>query len=229
MICCLESPFNDAQSSYYSQVVTDEKLLDKDSHKKKTGGSLYPGLRRTPHGPPADHPVPNDKIGNNHTNNNNTNTNSGLISVTVPPGVLPGQEIHVQRPDGGHGLVEVVVPPGMKEGSVFYVKAPPPVEESSSSNQQQQQQPQSQQQYQPPSSSPMVPVDNANAPSSNGDFANCLLDNNDNNAAKPSIVWAKQGKRYRSGFWKYVLEMHAVLLAHYLFIGASSWCNMHDE
>lgn len=109
MICCLESPFNDAKSSYYSQVSTDEKLLPGDEHNKKGGSSSYPGMRRTPHGPPAA-----------------SSNMDGLISVTVPPGVLPGQEIHVQRPDG-NGLVEAVVPPGMKEGSVFYVKAPPSV------------------------------------------------------------------------------------------------------
>ena len=115
MICCLETPFTDSKRSYYSQVAVDEKLLP-DSQKN---GRSYPGLRRTPLGPPA---PPSSII-----NNNNNHTEQGLIAVTVPPGVLPGQEIHVRRPDGKAGLVEVVVPAGMKEGSVFHVKAPPPL------------------------------------------------------------------------------------------------------
>lgn len=113
----------DAKSSYYSQVATDEIPLDKEAANKTGSVSLYPGMRRTTHGapPPLDHPpVPNGMVADYRYD--------GLISVTVPPGVLPGQEIHVRRPDGNGGLVEVVVPPGMKEGSVFYVKAPPPVE-----------------------------------------------------------------------------------------------------
>jgi len=176
MFCCLESPCSDPQSAYYSQVATDEKLLDKNEvDKKGAGASSYPGLRRKPHGPPADFPVPPERMGNRPFINN------GLISVTVPPGTLPGQEIHVRRPDGT-GLVEAVVPAGMQEGSVFHVQAPPIMNPLQLHSQPPQ--------YQPPAAGPSsapTASTGVGAPPPKGDFTNCLLDDNANaHARSPS-------------------------------------------
>ena len=41
------------------------------------------------------------------------------FSVTVPPGVLPGQALHVQI--GGH-VVAVQVPPGTAPGTILHVE-----------------------------------------------------------------------------------------------------------
>ena len=54
--------------------------------------------------------------------NKNGNNDSSLIQVTVPPGVLSGQKIHVVAPDGR--IIEAVVPPDMSAGSSFIVRAP---------------------------------------------------------------------------------------------------------
>jgi hypothetical protein len=40
--------------------------------------------------------------------------------VTLPPGVSPGQEIHVQAPDGK--INAIVIPPGFGPGSTFTVE-----------------------------------------------------------------------------------------------------------
>ena len=40
--------------------------------------------------------------------------------VTLPPGVSPGQEIHVQAPDGK--VNAIIVPPGFGPGSTFTVE-----------------------------------------------------------------------------------------------------------
>jgi len=42
------------------------------------------------------------------------------VQVTLPPGVEPGQKIHVQAPSGR--LNEIIVPPGMGPGSSFTVE-----------------------------------------------------------------------------------------------------------
>ena len=43
-----------------------------------------------------------------------------LVQVTLPPGVSPGQKIHVQAPNGR--LNEITVPDGMGPGSTFTVE-----------------------------------------------------------------------------------------------------------
>ncbi|KAL7475670.1 hypothetical protein ACHAW6_001580 [Cyclotella cf. meneghiniana] len=55
-----------------------------------------------------------------------------VITVTLPPGVHPGDVIHVQAPDGR--LNAIIVPEGMGPGSTFTVEfaddlPPPPAEE----------------------------------------------------------------------------------------------------
>ena len=48
---------------------------------------------------------------------------SDVVHVTVPPGVSPGQTIHVTDGDGGR-VVSVIVPQGMAAGSEFLVQFP---------------------------------------------------------------------------------------------------------
>ena len=53
-----------------------------------------------------------------------------FVSVTLPPGVSPGDTIHVKAPDGR--LNAITVPPGFVTGDSFtveFVAAPPPKEE----------------------------------------------------------------------------------------------------
>jgi hypothetical protein len=47
-------------------------------------------------------------------------------TVTVPPGVRPGQAIHVMAPDGSGRLIEARVPQGLTAGSTFMVQPPSP-------------------------------------------------------------------------------------------------------
>jgi hypothetical protein len=51
-----------------------------------------------------------------------------LSLVTVPPGISPGQTIHVAHPDGSGRLIQAVVPPGITTGGKFMVRAPPSVQ-----------------------------------------------------------------------------------------------------
>lgn len=48
-----------------------------------------------------------------------------FLSVTVPPGVSPGQSIEVRAPDGSGRSVMAIVPQGMTPGSSFMVEFPP--------------------------------------------------------------------------------------------------------
>jgi len=54
-----------------------------------------------------------------------------ILSVTLPPGVSPGDTIHVQAPSGALNAIQV--PPGMGPGSSFTVEfmedAKPPTKE----------------------------------------------------------------------------------------------------
>ena len=43
-----------------------------------------------------------------------------LLTITVPPGAQPGQQIQIKAPDGR--VVAVTVPAGLQEGSQFQVK-----------------------------------------------------------------------------------------------------------
>lgn len=61
--------------------------------------------------PPLENPLQN--VSNQLSPKNN------LLSVTVPDGVNPGQEIRVSAPDGR--MITAVVPEGMKTGSTFMV------------------------------------------------------------------------------------------------------------
>lgn len=48
-----------------------------------------------------------------------------LCLVTVPPGISPGQTIHVAHPDGSGRLIKAVVPHGIITGGKFLVRGPP--------------------------------------------------------------------------------------------------------
>eukprot|EP00980_Cylindrotheca_fusiformis_P007093 scaffold1489_cov194-Cylindrotheca_fusiformis.AAC.3 len=109
MFCCGESPFSDAKAEYSKQVSSGAV-------------SSYPGQRRNVAKPAG--PLPSAMSPQKGNNSTQPSVDPCLISVTVPEGVLPGQEIHVRRPDGSGSLIEAVVPPGMITGSVFYVRAP---------------------------------------------------------------------------------------------------------
>jgi hypothetical protein len=113
MLCCFESPFSDAKSAYKEQVSTDVV-------------SSYPGQRRiiSKATAPQSQCVSSKNINATTLATQDQHNADVLISVTVPEGVLPGQEIHVKRPGGSGGLIEAIVPSGMKAGSTFYVRAP---------------------------------------------------------------------------------------------------------
>jgi hypothetical protein len=113
MLCCFDSPFSDAKSAYTEQASTDVV-------------SSYPGQRRSI----SKSTTPQSQSVSSQNQNATTLASQDqhnadvLISVTVPEGVLPGQEIHVRRPGGSGALMEAVVPSGMTPGSIFYVRAP---------------------------------------------------------------------------------------------------------
>jgi hypothetical protein len=107
MFCCLQSAYTDPQSAYNNQASSDVV-------------SGYPGQRREL-----------VKTGGNALSvappqqQQQQQQQGELISVTVPPGVYPGQTIHVSGPDGSGRLVQAVVPNGCTAGSTFMVQAPP--------------------------------------------------------------------------------------------------------
>lgn len=133
-------------------------MTGQKTEKKKLGGA-YPGQRRPHHNPHTPNESQFDKItgqavvhfkayggGNALTlvqqdgtaqpqsgGNAYGSTGSQYVQVTLPPGVVPGQEIHVQAPDGS--INAIVVPPGFGPGSTFTVEFAKPDEVAPTSKQ----------------------------------------------------------------------------------------------
>lgn len=122
MLCCFESTaFSGAESDGAKQSSTDAV-------------SSYPGQRRSTVIPTIplseDFSAQHDSI--SVLASEDKHHSDVLISVTVPEGMVPGQKVHVRRPDGVGELLEAVIPVGMTAGSIFYVRAPLKEEKSSS-------------------------------------------------------------------------------------------------
>ncbi|CAB9518857.1 expressed unknown protein [Seminavis robusta] len=126
-----------------TQVITDP-VTGETKTKKKNGGA-YPGQRGQQHAayqPPASAFVNGQATahfvsygGGNaltlmqpdgSTKPQHGGHASKLVKVTLPPGVVAGQTIHVKAPDGR--LNEIIVPNGFGPGSTFTVEFAPPNE-----------------------------------------------------------------------------------------------------
>ncbi|GKY92411.1 hypothetical protein MPSEU_000211700 [Mayamaea pseudoterrestris] len=133
-----------------STEVTTDPHTGQQKTKKRLGGA-YPGQRipqHSPYVPPASAFNNNQAVahfvayggGNALTlvqSDGNAAPQVGkyqpeYIQVTLPDGVIAGQTIHVQAPDGR--LNAIIVPPGMGAGSTFTVEFAPPEAAAGSSS-----------------------------------------------------------------------------------------------
>jgi hypothetical protein len=186
-------------------------VTGKTTEKKRLGGA-YPGQRRPHHNPYTPNDSQFDKLtgqavvhfkayggGNALTLVKQDGTSqpqsggpfpgassSQFVQVTLPPGVMEGQEIHVQAPDGK--VNAIIVPPGFGPGSTFTVEFAQPDEVAPTK-----------QSYDPPTYQAEVYDSNVNSINTNFDntpVAHAEPVNNNNHSSADDGFASGFGKRY---------------------------------
>jgi hypothetical protein len=90
--------------------------------------STYPAMRRPidnlPKGPPSDKVL--IRTGGNALQavSRQTLEHNGLMAVSVPESLVPGDNLLVRAPDGSDRVISVVLPDGARPGHTFLVKIP---------------------------------------------------------------------------------------------------------